>query len=371
MREPWLKRKSRPHGLMRFVAVVGFLLLWAAFLVDVGLWLFRLTGAYSSKMNLLSHTWSYISLGGALAGLLARGMPNRGRSIPTVWLLVSLAIVYGGQMWPRGPLPPPKGPTMRLLTLNLGRSQETRPRVISFLRSLQGLDFVFFQEVQGNSKVGDRPVFLKGLKSVFPHSVWQPEGADPGENYGLGILSRHPLFRTQMVMLPTGEEPAHLCSRMIALTAKARIGERVVRLINTHLCPPSVPWRNRRGHRIRVTRSSIRRWFSEMRSYEYIRRSQIGFLRQMAGSGLEPIILAGDMNTTPHSLDIHPLSRGLRDAFSEVGQGFGFTYYIGFLGERIDHVFHSDGLRAREAVVHDVSISDHLPVEVMMELDLL
>ena len=63
--------RRRLSGLRGWIAIAGFALLWTALGIDIILWLLRLSGGYSSKANLLSHFWPYLSFGGALAGLLA------------------------------------------------------------------------------------------------------------------------------------------------------------------------------------------------------------------------------------------------------------------------------------------------------------
>ncbi|MFP6867791.1 MAG: endonuclease/exonuclease/phosphatase family protein, partial [Nitrospinota bacterium] len=83
---------------------------------------------------------------------------------------------------------------------------------------------------------------------------------------------------------------------------------------------------------------------------------------------VEPLILAGDLNTTPASLDILELSGPLKNAYTARGMGFGFTYSLWSLGARLDHVFFSDGIAARSASIADVDISDHKPLEAVLEI---
>ncbi len=363
-------RNFSSNRFWRGVALVGLTLLWGAVLLDLGLWLYRLSGGYSSKANLLSHLWPYISLGGALAGLLARGAPNALRSIPTVWLLISLALLFGKQVFPRESLLPAASPTLRVLTLNLSEYSERHPRAISFLKERRAADVLFLQEVHGGEGNGDRPKLKAALGGRLPYMAWHTSSGTSEKKFGLGIMSRHPLRQIRPVKLPAGGAPASPCRGMPALTAKLRVEGRVIRLATAHLCPPAVPWRNRQGHRTPVSLRSVSEWFSGIRPFEYARRSQLQFLRLMAEGGVEPFILAGNLNTTAHSLDLLELSKTLSDAFGERGLGFGFTYSAAFLGARIDHIFHSKGIRARDAFVHDVKVSDHRPLEAVLEIPL-
>jgi endonuclease/exonuclease/phosphatase family metal-dependent hydrolase len=342
--------------------------LWGALLADLGQWYFRLSGGYSSKVNLASHFWAYISFGGALAGLLARGMPNILRSLPTAWLLISLALLFGGHVSPRETLPPPTGPLLRVLTLNIGSTSANRSRTISFLRKQEKLDVLFLQEVDNSAEGGDRKKLEAALGGRYPYSAWGRGQGREIAQFSLAIMSRHPLRNVRVVKLSADDDPEDFCHQRSALTANAEIGGRSVRLATVQLCPLAMPWQNGQGHPISVSVESVFNSLMRVRAYEYARRNQLAALRRMAGSGTGPLILAGDLNTTAHSLGYLQLSRGLKNAFGERGLGFGFTFSLGFLGERIDHIFYTPGIRAREAVVHDVKISDHRPLEALLEI---
>jgi endonuclease/exonuclease/phosphatase (EEP) superfamily protein YafD len=171
-----------------------------------------------------------------------------------------------------------------------------------------------------------------------------------------------------VVKLSADDDPDDFCHQKTALTANAEIGGRSVRLATVQLCSLAMPWQSGQGYSIPVSVQSAFNSLMRVRAYEYARRNQLAALRRMAGSGPGPLILAGDLNMTAHSLGYLQLSRGLNNAFGERGLGFGFTFSIGFMGERIDHIFYTPGIRAREAVVHDVKISDHRPLGALLEI---
>jgi endonuclease/exonuclease/phosphatase family metal-dependent hydrolase len=360
-----LRRLSGPRG---WIAIAGFALLWTALGIDIVLWLLRLSGGYSSKANLLSHFWPYLSFGGALAGLLARGMPNSLRSIPTVWLLVSLAIVHGNQFIPKADLPPPRGATVRVMTLNLGGAPGTRRRAIRYLRQRRNVDILFLQEVRGGPGFRDRSELEAALGRRFPGRAWFKGAPENQFRLGLGIMSRFPLREIRTLQLPSGKTRTGRCRQAAALTAKAWVRGRQVRLVTAHLCPPAIPWEDAWGRPVGLSFGTVADWLASLREYEYARRSQIRFLRALAEGGVEPLILAGDLNTTPASLDILELSGPLKNAYTARGMGFGFTYSLWSLGARLDHVFFSDGIAARSASIADVDISDHKPLEAVLEI---
>ena len=86
-----------------------------------------------------------------------------------------------------------------------------------------------------------------------------------------------------------------------------------------------------------------------------------------------PVVIAGDFNTTALTTPYRELTDVLRNAFDDVGRGFGFTFptparRIGLLGPlvRIDHVFASNEFTFVDAKVLKVhtKIADHYPISV-------
>ena len=76
-----------------------------------------------------------------------------------------------------------------------------------------------------------------------------------------------------------------------------------------------------------------------------------------------PVLVAGDFNSEPGSAVVQKLSAaGLRDAWTECGQGDGFTYPADQPTKRIDYVFLTGSLRCTAARVIDTKISDHRPL---------
>ncbi|WP_084517486.1 endonuclease/exonuclease/phosphatase family protein [Microtetraspora niveoalba] len=86
------------------------------------------------------------------------------------------------------------------------------------------------------------------------------------------------------------------------------------------------------------------------------------------GGASRPVLLAGDLNTTPDEPAMRALeSAGLSDPLLTLGNPP--TSPADAPSKRIDHVLLSPGLRAIEARVPRVPFSDHLPVVVRLRLD--
>lgn len=93
------------------------------------------------------------------------------------------------------------------------------------------------------------------------------------------------------------------------------------------------------------------------------RTSQIKTLIQHVEACEYPVLIAGDFNDVPFSYNYFQFKKKFKNAFEEVGSGFGITYNgkIPFL--RIDNQFYSKGLEARSLkTVSNVYFSDHFPL---------
>lgn len=84
-------------------------------------------------------------------------------------------------------------------------------------------------------------------------------------------------------------------------------------------------------------------------------------------SPITPVLVGGDFNAEPGSAPIKTLlDAGLRDAWTECGQGDGLTFPADKPVKRIDYLFLTGPLRCTAARVVDTRISDHRPLLVTL-----
>lgn len=79
-----------------------------------------------------------------------------------------------------------------------------------------------------------------------------------------------------------------------------------------------------------------------------------------------PVVIAGDLNSTPHDWVYARLSSGRRDAFASVGDGWGSTYHARLPFARIDYVLTDPDLIVERAEVLPALLSDHRPLLVSL-----
>ncbi|MBN2685784.1 MAG: endonuclease/exonuclease/phosphatase family protein [Pontiellaceae bacterium] len=175
---------------------------------------------------------------------------------------------------------------------------------------------------------------LAPLNELFPYRMTEPQT----DCFGIMLLSKYPLTEGVVVEIGDGGVPS--------IIADVLFPDGTITLVGTHPLPPI---------------SS---------SYSAHRNSQLKELAAVAKNQRKPVLVMGDLNTTPWSPYFRKLLRdsGLRD--STKGFGFQPTWRlpIRFLKIPIDHMLYSDGIRVWNRVVGPNVGSDHLPVILDFEI---
>lgn len=110
------------------------------------------------------------------------------------------------------------------------------------------------------------------------------------------------------------------------------------------------------------TVAKYRQIFSKIRFASSLRASQSKEIRTLVESSPYPVIICTDLNDTPSSYAYNQLTRNLKDAFVESGNGLGNTY-IGFLPAfRIDYILYDPIFKSNSYRKIPDKLSDHYPV---------
>lgn len=177
-----------------------------------------------------------------------------------------------------------------------------------------------------------------GMDAVFGANIDRdpPEPGLPRQQYGTAILSSYKIreWRNTLLPRPAGGEQRGL------LEARIKVRGVDVRFVTTHL-----------QHNSQVERIA-----------------QVDRIRELLADGTGPVILTGDTNAKPDSVEMLTLKESLSDAWDTAGQGDGFTYSTANPYTRIDYVMSSPDVRATSATVLNTDASDHFPVLVDVRL---
>ncbi len=101
----------------------------------------------------------------------------------------------------------------------------------------------------------------------------------------------------------------------------------------------------------------------------YIKRSrQVDIISAHIDKSPFPVIVCGDFNDPPFSYSYHRITRKLKDAFKESGNGIASTYIHKYSTYRIDYILHSPSLKSFNFRRLKVELSDHYPIESIFQV---
>lgn len=180
-----------------------------------------------------------------------------------------------------------------------------------------------------------------GMHRAYGRTIpWQ------GGGFGNGILSRFPIAAHALIPLPhesAGTAPGgRVREARGALVATLRAPGGLLHVINTHLdASRDDGWRRREAMRVVQITDSLRR------------------------TGV-PVILGGDLNSTPESSVQGILRQGaLRDVWPTCGRGPELTFPAATPDKRIDYLYLTGEASCTEARVVGSLASDHRPLLVL------
>jgi len=107
---------------------------------------------------------------------------------------------------------------------------------------------------------------------------------------------------------------------------------------------------------------SLHKIASQLKNAFLKRTEQIKIISEHIMNCKHPVILCTDLNDTPSSYAYYKLSRKLNDAFLKSGKGIGKTYNGLLPLLRIDFIFYSNEFISTSFQIHNVDLSDHLPI---------
>lgn len=256
---------------------------------------------------------------------------------PAAAALLAVALALALAPAPRAV--PGAGWPVRVMSYNLhqGYAPSGMQDLEALARTVEaaGAEVVALQEVSRgwliNGSTDTLTWFARRLGMV---AAWGP-AADAG--FGNAILSRRPITSAGHTALPRVGMPM----RRGALWAAVDLGGgEALLVIATHL--------------------------HHVEAHGHVRELQAFAVANLWHERPRAVVL-GDFNATPEATEIEVLRRaGLRDTFVLAGQGQGFTYSSTRPERRIDYIFVSPDLLARDFRVLAGTASDHLGIAVTL-----
>ncbi|MBA3338602.1 MAG: endonuclease/exonuclease/phosphatase family protein [Geodermatophilaceae bacterium] len=212
--------------------------------------------------------------------------------------------------------------------VNLARTASVIGRTAAHVVCLQEVDRHFGDR----SGYADQALELSrtlDMQLVYGASVVRSLREGRPREYGNAILSHLPILSHELHPLPgsSAHEPRSAQRVLIELDGGA------LWVINTHLSHDSA---NDRAAQARVVRGLV-------------------------DNAMGTAVIAGDFNADDDAPELVALA-DLRDAWTECGQGNGYTHPARRPNKRLDHVLCSAGVIASASAVMRSDASDHLPL---------
>ena len=166
------------------------------------------------------------------------------------------------------------------------------------------------------------------LESQYKYRIAQPQAGC----FGIMLLSKYPLERGKVVEVGSGGVPS--------IVAEAYFPKGVVSIIGTHPPPPTGA------------------------EFSKHRNSQLAALPELVEKQNHPVLLMGDLNTTPWSPYFTQLVResGLKNSMKGFGHQPSWPRKPFFLRIPLDHMLHSPEITIHNRMVGQEVGSDHFPV---------
>jgi len=231
-----------------------------------------------------------------------------------------------------------------VLSLNVGQFKQG-PHAIDSLASLirkNKPDVVCLQEFgfKLNWQNKDSLISILANKCSMPYYQFS---RNRNNIFGMATLARFEIESVDNLFLPVSETNG-------AAKVGLNINGEVVTVINCHLSSYNFGG------------ESSLSFFEKIERSEKRKRIQSKKILAETKSNQDPLLIVGDMNSTPSTYVYGAISKNLKDSFLEKGNGFGYTFPIGPLGLRIDYQFVSESIIVKDHVILDSGISDHYAI---------
>lgn len=229
-------------------------------------------------------------------------------------------------------------------------------RVIQYILRTQP-DVVCLQEVEVHKS--DEFLTLPELReamSIYPYTYFDFKIYNSRRQYGNVVFSRYPLIDKHTLRYESRGNITSVCDLVLPTDT--------LRLYINHLESNRLQKKDLIiGTTTEQAQTTVTETSAKLLQASVIRSRQAKAIHEDAKRSPYPVLIVGDMNTTPVSYTYRILQRGMRDAFLESSNGqVGHTFVKRFMGVRIDYILHSKQLSASGFDVPHVDYSDHYPI---------
>lgn len=220
----------------------------------------------------------------------------------------------------------------------------------------------FYYRKKGVYNIKDS-IMEKGGYSYFEQELFE---FNETEFMSMAIFSKYKILNFEVLKF-YDRLHANMC-----IYADIKYKEDTIRIINTHLQsisfqPEDYEYLNQVKN-VEADMQSNKRIGARLKKAFIHRGEQAEKVRELIDDSPYPVIVCGDFNDTPASYSFNIISRGLKNAFREKGNGIGVTYNGAFPNFQIDYLLCSDEFEVCDYKIIKKKYSDHYPVKAAFKL---
>jgi len=187
--------------------------------------------------------------------------------------------------------------------------------------------------------------------------------------FGIATFSKFPIVKRQRI--------DYLTRGNISISTDIDINGKIVRIFNNHLesnritdndkAMPTYLKENFNADNL----TGLTVHFGQKLGVAYkLRAHQADTVSKLITESPFDVLVCGDFNDVPGSYAYNTMRGKLKDAFSETGTGFGWTFAEPLYGFRIDYIFYNPkAFTPINFVIDKVKYSDHYPVHCQMNIN--
>lgn len=252
---------------------------------------------------------------------------------------------------------------IKVLTYNVGlfNGKKDLKEFMEFIKEADA-DVVCLQEFGFYVRAASQSDILKEFDRLYPYRHLWYKNQSSHMNSGLATFSRFPIVRKEKIQYKSNHN--------VSIFSDMVVDGDTIRVINNHLESNKLDKQDKdlasfldeKTSRDEIIEHS-QRLQSKLGAAMKIRARQAEAIRYTVSRTHHPVIVAGDFNDVPQSYTYRIIATGLEDAYVRAGQaGYYWTYNSSMMYFPIDHIVYSPSMRAVEAEIHKVELSDHYPV---------
>ncbi|MCD8263259.1 MAG: endonuclease/exonuclease/phosphatase family protein [Tannerellaceae bacterium] len=299
--------------------------------------------------------------------------------IPLLTFVITSGAIRQYFPWHSHTKPIPEENVVKVLTYNVMKfayqdhTKEAPNQIVQYIAESDA-NIVCLQEyvVFKNKKNTLTSAKLYEALKMYPYRSVILIESNQTQDYGIAVFSKYPISKSKAIPYESRNNGSSI--------HEINVNGKKITLVNNHLESFKLTMEDRSRYSAFIKNLNADT-FDEFKSaishkLEPAFRTRVrqaeAVANEVNNSRNEYILVCGDFNDTPISYvhrTIQKAADGLKDAFTESGQGMGITYNENFFWFRIDHILYSPNMKAWNCTVDHVRYSDHYPVWCYLEIE--